>query len=110
MGYRTLEEKLDEIRRLKLDLTDKDCEPEQLAPHRPGISIWATKDGDDPAHVAVSSGALWGQPVRFLELSPSEARILANHLRNMADALADVLENHEPPDPPGFEAGFAANH
>ena len=68
MGYRNLEEKLEEIRRLKLDLTDKDCEPEYLASHRPGISIWAAKDGDDPAHVAVAIGALWGQPVRLIEL------------------------------------------
>jgi hypothetical protein len=58
----------------------------------------------------MSISGLWGQQQRFIGLSPTEARLLASHLTAMADAIDEIVDNHEPPDPPGFEAGFAENH
>ncbi len=28
----------------------------------------------------------------------------------LAETIADAIENYEPPDPPGWEGGFAENH
>jgi hypothetical protein len=82
-----------------------------MPPHRPKISVWADWNDDDRApNVAVTIDALWGQQQRFVNLSPDEARSLASHLTAMADAIDEIVDNHEPPDPPGFEAGFAENH
>lgn len=43
----------------------------------------------------------------------SEARcnaLAAEIQQTIEDFIADELRNYEPPDPPGFEGGFADNH
>jgi hypothetical protein len=109
--YKSLEEKLDEIRHLEVDLTGDSDDLIDNDVHRPRLSMWAAwHDNIGGPVVSVAIHPLWGQAGRFIDMTPTEARSLATKLIGMSDAIESTVDNHEPLDPPGFEAGFAANH
>jgi len=83
---------IDDIQSRKLTLMDKDQSAEDAHPHRPDISIWADDDLESAPTVAVSIKALFGQPLRHLEMSPDEARTLAVLLKQVADDIDSVTE------------------
>ena len=66
-----------------LDLTDGKQESPGGDPHRPRISVWIDENEGEP-RLTMSIDALWGQPQRFVELRPPEARKLARHLNELA--------------------------
>jgi hypothetical protein len=110
MGYKSVEEKLDDIRHVHMDLTEDVDDPRDGSGCRPRITLWAEIGDKDPAHVVLMLDTLWGYQRRHVDLYPLEARELAKKLIAMADKIDEIIDNHEPPDPPGFEGGFAANH
>jgi hypothetical protein len=61
------------------------------SPHRPQLSVWA-EEADAPAEwtVSLAIGALFAQPHRYVDLSPSEARKLAEVLCRVADDIDGV--------------------
>lgn len=75
-------EKLDVIPHRALSL-DGDGDHEV---HRPDITLWASLD-DDVAHVTMAIASLWGQPIRFVDFTPEEARHFAKLLSDTADAV-----------------------
>jgi hypothetical protein len=77
---------IDDIQRRKLDLRDSENLLDN-SPHRPEVRIWADQDEEDHPYVSVAIGALFGQPLRFLELAPDEARSLARLLNQVADDI-----------------------
>lgn len=81
---------IDQIQHRKLLLTDDPRTEER--PHRPELRIWAEDEGDEPG-VVFSMGPLFGQPQRFVELLPAEARALAVLLKQVADDIDSVCEN-----------------
>lgn len=109
MVHKSLSDKMEEVKHRKLDLYEGD-DPPEASPHRPDLSVWAECEIGDPPHVALGIGALWGQPQRFVDLTPGEAKRLATALLHIANTIEEIVDNHEPPDPPGFEGGFAKNH
>jgi len=77
----TLCERLQEIKHRKHDLSDGCAEH----PHRPDLSLWADyqDDSDRPLPngcITISLAALHGQQIRFVTLTPLEARALARDL------------------------------
>jgi hypothetical protein len=53
-------------------------------------------------HFLQDDPQLWG---------PARVKALALKIQQaVEDFIADERRNYEPPDPPGFEAGFAENH
>lgn len=80
----TLEDRMDEIKHRRLNLRpDGAVDGTEANPHRPEIGVWgglSAYDQTTGADVAVSIGALWGQPIRFIEMTPEEARALARDL------------------------------
>jgi hypothetical protein len=61
---------------LKLDLSPRKG---SASCHRPEVKVW-----DDRTVVAVSIGPLAGEQLRFVDLTPAEARLLAQMLEVMA--------------------------
>lgn len=85
-----------ESRRLRLSVPgDLDHEVAlKTDPHRPDCRI--TVDEDAAAlRVTLSIGALWGQPLRFIEMTSAEARSLGGHIIAAADE-ADVSATRQP--------------
>lgn len=82
----SLEEMLDDIPHRSLDLPGDGTDPLEHDPHRPELKVWASAD-EDMAHVTFSLSALWGQPLRFVDMTPSEARKLAALLTDAAMAV-----------------------
>jgi hypothetical protein len=64
------------IKPLKMKLPPRDG---FLDCHRPDISVW-----DDEGEIAVSIGPLMGEQLRFIDLTPDEARLLAQTLEVVA--------------------------
>jgi len=92
----TVADILDSISHRVLDLTsDKDCGDEL---HRPELRVWAGADDDTPPHVTMSLSPLWAQPSRFVDLTPDEARTLAQHLNATADAVDGVVAAERKPE------------
>jgi hypothetical protein len=90
---KTTEEKLNAVRRRRLDLSNPDvCEsPIENDPHRPELAVFAglDEDGGQP-HITLGIMGLWGQPTRFVDLHLDEARQLARLLMETA-ALVDHI-------------------
>jgi hypothetical protein len=56
----------------------------------------------------LASAFLEDEPNLFTEGGCNE--LAAAIQQTIEDFIADYRRNYEPPDPPGFEAGFADNH
>lgn len=89
MNTLTLDDRLDAIKGCKVDLTNGKVWDDPIGAdcHRPELTILAELEIDHGPCVNVTIGALWGQPMRFLTLTPTEARALAFALSEMADAV-----------------------
>lgn len=63
-------------------------------PCRPDLSVWFNTDNDDDEVpcVTLAVAELWGQPERFVDLAPGEARQLAKALLLMADRVEAATE------------------
>jgi hypothetical protein len=62
----------------------------------------------DPKCYDLASLFLEDEPGHFTERACQE---LAQHIQRCIEGFIAVKrDNYEPPDPPGFEAGFADNH
>lgn len=79
---------LDAIHHERIRLQE-DCRSEDALCHRPDLGVWAC-ESDDAGLVVLQINSLWGQPARFVELSPDKARALASRLKHMADKV-DVI-------------------
>lgn len=90
----TFEDVIDAIPHDKLDLTGREENLIDIPPHRPEIAVWAGVGPSEPAHVVLRVGPLWGQPHRFVDLLPSEARRLAKTLTDMARVIDELSELH----------------
>lgn len=56
----------------------------------------------------LASEFLEGEPGLFTDARCNELAALIQ--QTIEDFIADANRNYEPPDPPGFEGGFADNH
>jgi hypothetical protein len=79
-----LADRLDAVRHRNLDLEATDAK----GLHRPFVSVWPSIDEDmPPAVVTLHLAAEWGVPVRYVDMTPDEARALARHLVEIADLI-----------------------
>lgn len=62
----------------------------------------------DPKCYDLASAFLEDEPHMFTDAKSAELAALIQ--QTIEDQIADWRRNIEPPDAPGFEAGFAANH
>lgn len=87
-----LDDRLDEIKHRKLDLTPHIEDRREGNPHRPELSVWAEVDDDGNASAVLSIGDLWGQQKRFVEMTPGEARQLARMLLGICNQIDTATE------------------
>lgn len=87
----TLAERLDRPHRhLRLEHDDPD-------PHRTDVSVWTAADAQDWPNVTIALAPLFGQQIRFVDLTPDEARRLAKFLMDAADLIdAEVAKEAAP--------------
>lgn len=77
---------IDDIKFRCLNLTD---DPNtEVSGNRPNISMWADTNDHGKPQVSVCIGALFGEHIRFLDLTPDEARTFATLLNQVADDIA----------------------
>jgi hypothetical protein len=90
----SIEQEIDGIAHLKFDLMAEADDGRDLDPHQPTITVWAGM-ADNQAHVTLCLAALWGQPMRFADLTPDQAITLADALTKTASAVNAVLARHK---------------
>jgi hypothetical protein len=90
----SIEQEIEDIAHLTIDLMGKADDGRDLHPHEPTIKVWAGM-ADDQAHVTLCLAALWGQPMRFADLTPEQAITLADALAKTASAVNAVLARHK---------------
>lgn len=86
---------LDDISPLAMELSPSDRSVEDRSPHRPQVRLWAGLGDDGVKSVIIAVGEMMGQPLRFIELSLTEARQLCRHLEAMAVSIEGVEEEEQ---------------
>lgn len=82
-----LADALSDMPHRRIDLPEN-AELFEGSPHRPEVSVWAAGGTDDePPHVVLQIGDLWGQQARYVELLPAEAEKLARLLNETANTV-----------------------
>ncbi len=100
MSALTLEDRLEAIAHRRIKLSGDPDDPREVSPHKPNLAVWAGfKDGEGGAVVTLMLDALWGQPSRFVTLTPGDARTLAALLSATADAVDAAVASAEPAPP-----------
>ena len=92
-----LEKRLDAIGSRRLHLHDEDLEANEdnrFECHRPNIRVYASLDLGEP-HVTICIEGMWGQQMRFVELTAREAGVFASDLAYMAAKVQKAVEIHK---------------